>query len=137
MRYLFFILLFTMPIQLRASIAPIVVENQSTSAFYIKRLETKSGIQDPEKPSAAARASLWLFLASFVIVALGNQLPFFIALVLTTLLGSAAFAIYVLFAEKNKKSRKLARIILGIQGVIIGAAFLILLLVNSFQRKQG
>lgn len=136
MRVLFLLLLFCQPSQHWAATANSTC-NDETQLRFTSGNEAKFPVQDKEEPSALARASVWLFIGVFVIVAIGRQLPFFPVLILAGMLGSIALAIYVLCTEKSKKSRKIARIMLGIHGIILGTVILLTLLLNAYQRSQG
>lgn len=68
---------------------------------------------DPnEKSSVLARVALGLFLGSIALTVVAANVEFFFWLCVVALFGSGLLSIIVLFTEKNRKSRRIAAIIL-------------------------
>jgi hypothetical protein len=86
---------------------------------------------DNEPPSKMARTAVWLMVGSYVgSIVLGNLFMPIAYLGLAGILAANILAIIVLARKPNRKSRRLARIVLIITGVMIAATLALIGAIN-------
>ena len=84
-----------------------------------KHLRTQG--KEGEKASKMARFALGLFIVSYVVAGLlSTILPFFLYIALAGIATSLLLSAIVLAKEDNRKSRKIARTVLIVTGIIAG-----------------
>jgi len=97
----------------------------------IKKYVKEQGRED-EKASKLANIAKILFVSYFALAFLTQIAPFFAYLAGAAFITSIILAIIILFDEDNPKSRRIARLILIISGIMAALGVILVALLLSF-----
>ena len=89
--------------------------------------------REGEKASKLANIAKILFVSYFALAFLAQVAPFFVYLAGVAFITSVILAILILFDEDNPKSRRIARLILIISGILAALGLILFaLLISAF-----